>query len=79
MTDIDTIEDTLQAGDTVRLSNIDWDTTSDDGNDANDANLPDNVTLSLPANWATGDSLADLLSDEYGFCVNSIGSIDRED
>jgi len=71
-TDVD--EDTLRAGDAVRLADIDWDTS---GGEGDEPDLPETVELTLPADWEPGDSLADLLSDRHGFCINGIGTVER--
>lgn len=73
----DTIEDSLQAGDRVRLSDIDWDTSGGDDDGADEPDLPETVEMTLPAGWTEDDSLADLLSDSHGFCVSGIGRVER--
>jgi hypothetical protein len=76
----------LTAGDlvTVKVTGIEWDMTSGDG-DATDAAsmadlsalLPADLTVGVPADWAEGDRLTDLLSDHYGFCIRGIASSER--
>ena len=29
-----------------------------------------------PDDWERGDSIADLLTDRYGFCIHGIGSLE---
>lgn len=71
----------------VRVTGIDWDTTSDD-DDAGDEQsetlseleplLPTELTVRVNADIDLEDGeLADLLSDRYGFCINSIASTER--
>ena len=67
-------EDELSGGDRISATGIDWDA---DGDEDALADLPDEVTLTLPADWEPGDSIADLLSDRHGFCVNGIGALWR--
>lgn len=51
---------------TVHVTDIDWDT---DGEDPEDCDLPESVDIPLESLKKT--SIADYLSDEYGFCVKS--------
>lgn len=69
----------------VRATGIDWDTTSDDDDDEHPETmeelkplLPTELTVRVNADIDLEDGqLSDLLSDRYGFCVNSIGSVER--
>jgi hypothetical protein len=57
----------------VRFFNIDWDT-SDNSDElaATDApELPEEVILDVPEGTDLENEGADILSDQYGFCVNS--------
>lgn len=76
------IVDLVDAPDRVlRLSGIDWDTSSDD-------DVPEGMTPILPTDMLVGVdedvgssdndhmNLVDRLTDRYGFCVNGIGSIE---
>ncbi len=49
----------------VRLFNIQWDTDSED-----EAGLPPEHIAVVDDDWNPEDDAADLLSDNYGFCVN---------
>lgn len=68
----------------VRATGIEWDTTSDDDAEHPDTMeelkplLPSDLTVRVNADIDLEDGqLSDLLSDRYGFCVNSIGSVER--
>ena len=50
---------------TVNFYNIDWDT------DGEEIDLPTDVILTVDEDVEVSLEGADLLSDEYGFCVNS--------
>ena len=50
----------------VRLFDIHWDT---DGEDPNELGLPTENIVVVEDNWNPEEDAADLLSDEYGFCV----------
>ena len=50
----------------VRLFNICWDT---DGEDPDGLGLPKERIAVVDDDWKPVDDAADLLSDEYGFCV----------
>lgn len=67
-------EEDLQPGDTVRLEGIDWDA---DGDDPSDLGLPMATDITIPSDWCEGESVADLLSDKYGFCVHGVSTILR--
>lgn len=69
-------EQDIKAGDVIKASGILWDTDDGNGGQAIVA-LPDPVTLTVPDGWQTGDSVADLLSDEHGFCVDGIQTLER--
>lgn len=65
-------EEDLKAGDRIRLEGIDWDT---DGDDPADLDLPMDLELTIPEDWCEGESVADVLSDRFGFCVHGISTI----
>ena len=67
-------EEELKAGDRVTLTGIKWDT---DGEDPKDLGLESELTLTLPQDWDEDSSIADLLSDRYGWCVMNPGQISR--
>lgn len=67
-------EDQLQAGDRIRVEGIDWDT---DGDDPLDLDLPLETEITVPDDWCEGESVADVLSDRYGFCIHGISTITR--
>ena len=48
---------------------VDWDTTDDEHPDGQDAGLPKVVEV---PNDIEPDAIADWLSDNYGWCVNSV-------
>ena len=50
---------------TVNFYNIDWDT------DGEEIDLPTDLVLTVDEDVEVSLEGADLLSDEYGFCVNS--------
>ncbi len=60
----------------IVVSDIDWDT------DGESVNLPNEVVISNPTpdmladvkEDGYGDSIADYLSDNYGFCVNNFST-----
>lgn len=64
--------ETLNAGDRIIIEGINWDT---DGDDPADLELPENTEITLPDHWDEDSEVADILSDYYGFCVNSIDEI----
>ena len=68
------IEEELRSGDRITLTDIVWDT---DGEAAQDLGLPTDLTLTLPADWDDDCNIADLLSDKYGWCVVTPGTITR--
>lgn len=70
-------EDQINAGDTINAMGISWDVSGND-DDGEMPDLPENTKVEIPADWEPGDSIADLLSDQYGFCINSIESLERE-
>ena len=49
----------------INFYNIDWDT------DGEEIDLPTDVILTVDVDVKVSLEGADLLSDEYGFCVNS--------
>jgi hypothetical protein len=49
----------------VKFYNIDWDT------EGQDIDLPNQVTLEITENFDLEQCGANLLSDQYGYCVNS--------
>lgn len=57
----------------LRLFNISWDTSSCDPDDLNDKplDLPNSVIRQVSPDFNPELQGADLLSDEFGFCVNS--------
>ena len=60
----------------VHVVKVNWDTTDDEHPDGQDAGLPKIVDVPddlLP------DDIADWLSDQYGWCVNSLNQIEEED
>jgi hypothetical protein len=68
----------------VRATGIEWDTTSDDDAEHPDTMeelkplLPSELTVRVNADIDLEDGqLSDLLSDRYGFCISSIGSVER--
>ena len=67
-------EDDLKAGDRIRLEGIDWDT---DGDDPADLELPTETEITVPDDWEQGETIADVLSDRYGFCIHGISTIRR--
>lgn len=70
----DDIEESLQTGDRIRVEGIDWDT---DGDDPADLDLPLSTEITIPDDWIQGESVADILSDRYGFCIHGIATITR--
>jgi hypothetical protein len=52
----------------VRLFNIQWD--ADDGEDPTELGLPPDTIAVVDDDWTPVDDAADLLSDQFGFCVN---------
>jgi hypothetical protein len=50
----------------IRLFNIQWDT---DGEDPAELGLPSEHIAVVDDDWNPVDDAADLLSDQYGFCV----------
>lgn len=71
-------EEEINAGDTINAVGISWDISGDD-DEGEMPELPENAEIKIPFDWEFGDSVADLLSDQYGFCINSIESLERED
>lgn len=76
-------ENDIVAGQAVMAKGIRWDTDDDDTDDdgdatdtAGDTELPDEVRIVTPDDWERGDSIADLLTDRYGFCIHGIGSLE---
>ena len=62
----------------VEICNIDWDTEDCEG----EVSLPESVSgeIFFPEGTDPDDIVADWLSDEYGFCVNSFSySLPEED
>ena len=64
-------EKDLKPGNQVMAVAIDWDT------DGEDVDLPENVSITIPEGFDEGDSVADLLSDEYGYCIFSFSHLER--
>ena len=56
----------------VTISDIDWD------DDDSGVDLPESVVVCFPSSEEADLEFADILSDEYGFCVNSFGMSDPE-
>ena len=50
----------------VRLFNIQWDT---DGEDPTELGLPSDTIAVVDDDWTPVDDAADLLADQFGFCV----------
>ena len=75
-------ENDIVAGQAVTAKGIRWDTDDDDTDDddaadtAGDTELPDEVRIVTPDDWELGDTIADLLTDRYGFCIHSIGALE---
>jgi hypothetical protein len=69
-------ENEIKAGDVIKASGILWDTDDGNGGTAIVA-LPDEVTITIPDGWSEGDSVADLISDEHGFCIDGIRTLER--
>lgn len=69
-------ENDIRAGDTIKASGIMWDTDDGNGGTAIVA-LPDTLTITVPESWQPGDSICDLLSDEQGFCIDGILTLER--
>ena len=67
-------EEDIRAGDVIVIQDIEWDI---DDEDPEDLGLPDEVKMTVPKDWDEDSSIADHLSDEYGFCVNDIGKVRR--
>jgi len=67
-------EDQLRSGDYIRVEGIDWDT---DGDDPLSLELPLDTQITIPHDWCEGESVADLLSDQYGYCIHGISTITR--
>ena len=66
-------EDDIKGGDVILAKGIRWDT---DGDSGAQASLPSEARVEIPEDWETGsDSVADLLSDEHGFCVHGIDEL----
>lgn len=53
----------------ILVSNIRWDTSDEDYDDLDDLGLPSSVELEVDEDINPEYDLADILSDEYGFCV----------
>ena len=68
-----------EAGETVIVSSIEWDT---DEEKAEDLGLPSEVRISvvkLDDSGYTRDDIADYLSDEFGYCVKSFVTEEEND
>jgi hypothetical protein len=55
----------------VKFSHIDWDTSDDECDDDDVPVLPKEVTVQVDDNTNVDLEGADILSDQFGFCVNS--------
>lgn len=58
----------------VRFTDIDWDTTDEENEDIEEDfgnRLPKTVTLEVDDDVELSTEGADVLSDKYGWCVNS--------
>jgi len=60
---------------TIRLSDIDWDTSSECGSyskspSAKSLGLPSEVEIVVNKRWNPTEEAAAYLSDNYGYCVN---------
>ena len=51
----------------VRLYDIHWDT---DGESADELGLPSDIIAIVDDDWTPEDDAANLLADQYGFCVS---------
>ncbi|NCQ64811.1 MAG: hypothetical protein GW757_12930 [Alphaproteobacteria bacterium] len=71
-------EDQINPSDKINAIGISWDISNDD-DDGETPDLPENVEVEIPSNWELGDSVADLLSNQYGFCIHSIKALERAD
>jgi hypothetical protein len=66
-------EDDIKGGDVIIAKGIRWDT---DGDRDTAASLPNEARVEIPEDWDAGsDSVADLLSDEHGFCIEGIDEL----
>lgn len=63
-------EEDLKPGNQVKVVGINWDT------DGEDAGLSENITITIPNGFEEGDSIVDVLSDEYGFCIFSYSHLE---
>jgi hypothetical protein len=50
----------------IRLFNIEWDT---DNEDPTELGLPSEIIAVVDDDWTPEDDAADLLADQFGFCV----------
>lgn len=57
----------------TRTVRIEWDT---DGVDPESLDLPKEIDIPL---CIDKDEIADMLSDEYGYCINSLSCSDEEE
>lgn len=55
----------------MKAINIDWDIDRDDYINLNEQDMLPPTVVMLPDNITDVDDVADFLSDEYGWCVNS--------
>jgi len=55
----------------MKAINIDWDIDRDDYINLNEQDMLPPTVVILPDNITDVDDVADFLSDEYGWCVNS--------
>ena len=61
---------------TIRMYDIDWDTSSDTGSyrkppSSYELGLPSEWTVVVDNHWDAEEEAADLLSDNFGYCVNT--------
>ena len=70
----DVSEEDIVAGDRIVAEDIYWDT---DGADPKDLDLPTDKEITIPSDWEKGDIVADILSDEHGYCITGIGTLRR--
>lgn len=55
----------------IRFFDINWDTDSKSEDIVDDVDLPTDVIMDIDADVDVQEDGADILSDKYGFCVNS--------